>query len=406
MAKVLVTTARMMYSLDSIRLLHRAGHEVYAADSVRMSAGLYSRYVKKYFIYPKVSEESEEFINFILKVVEDYKIDIIIPGFEDTFVFAYYLDKFEGKAKLLLSDYSKLAFLHDKYSVSKLAEVLKIPSPKTVLLRDFKEEEWTFPVVIKPRRNRGAIGIKVIDSIDVLKKIGSTVNADEYMVQQLLPKTQFCTTGMAYKGKLLSNVVYKNIREYPEEGGFGTYRLTYNVPEIDEYVAQIVEELDYTGYICTDFLYDSEKNTYYITDVNPRMSPGVYVAYAAGVNFPKMYVDLLEDPISVQEVKPKIGVGSYTSPLELGWFLAVLFKGKFKKLKGFFKRDKGMLDDVWDIRDPIPFFAMFGSMLFSAVIGPLVGGQQESYYLGCLYDRKYFSDSVALEKLQKKYKAV
>ncbi|RKX49475.1 MAG: ATP-utilizing protein [Thermotogae bacterium] len=406
MAKVLVTTARMMYSLDTIRILHRAGHEVYAADSVRMSAGLYSRYVKKHFIHPKVSEESEKFIDFLLKIVDDYKIDIIIPGFEDTFVLAYYLDRFKGKAKLLLSDYSVLTFLHDKYSVSKLARALDIPSPKTVLLRDFEQNDWSFPVIIKPRRNRGAIGIKVIESVKSLKEIGSTVNADEYMIQQLLPKTQFCITGMAYNGKLLSKVVYKNIREYPEEGGFGTYRLTCHVPEIDEYVKRIVEELNYTGYICTDFLYDEFSNTYYLTDVNPRMSPGVYVGYAAGVNFPKMYVNLLEDPESVKAVKPKIGVGSYTSPLEFGWFLAVLFKGKFKKLKGFFKRDKGMLDDVWDIRDPIPFFAIFGSMLFSAVIGPLMGGQQESYYLGCLYDRKYFPDSVALEELRKKYKAV
>ncbi|AKI98297.1 hypothetical protein IX53_05980 [Kosmotoga pacifica] len=396
----------MMYSLDTIRILHRDGHEVYAADSVRMSAGLYSRYVKKYFIHPPISEKSDEFIDFLLKVVDEYKIDVIIPGFEDAFVMSYYLDRFEGKAKLLLSDYSKLAFLHDKYSVSKLAESLGIPSPRTVLLKDFDQSSWLFPVVIKPRRNRGAIGIKVLNSIDELKKVASTVNAEEYMVQQLLPKVQFCTTGIAYNGQLMGNVIYRNIREYPEDGGFGTYRLTYDIPEIDDYVEKIVRELNYTGYICTDFLYDEKSNMYYITDINPRMSPGVYVAYAAGLNLPKMYVDLLEKPEMVHPQKPKIGVGSYTSPLELGWFLAVLFKGKFKKLKGFFKRDKGMLDDVWDIRDPLPFFVMFGSMLFSAVVGPLVGGQQESYYLGCLYERKYFSDTVALEELQRKYRAV
>jgi len=145
----------MMYALNTIRLLHKEGHEVYAADSVKSAGGLYSRYVKTSFIYPYVSEQSEEFIDFLLKIVEEHKIDVIIPGFEDAFVISYYKDRFEGKVKLLVSDFSKVAFLHDKYSVSKLAEKIGIPSPKTVLLRDFESSEWSFPVINQAEKEQG-----------------------------------------------------------------------------------------------------------------------------------------------------------------------------------------------------------------------------------------------------------
>ncbi|ACR80449.1 protein of unknown function DUF201 [Kosmotoga olearia TBF 19.5.1] len=406
LARVLVTCARMMYALNTIRLLHKEGHEVYAADSVKSAGGLYSRYVKKSFIYPYVSRQSEEFINFILKIVEEHKIDVLLPGFEDAFVISYYKDRFEGKVKLLVADFSKVAFLHDKYSVSRLAEKIEIPSPKTVLFRDFEPTEWDFPVIIKPRRNRGALGIRFVKDFNELKKLSGKLNASEYLVQEPLPRVQYCTTGIAYNGKLIANVIYKNIREYPEAGGFGTYRISYDIPEITDYVEKIVEEIDYTGFICADFLYDEKRDTYFITDVNPRMSPGLYVGYASGIDFPKLYVDLLMDPDSVKPIKAKTGTGSYTGYLEVGWFFAVLFKGKFKKLKGFFGSRKGMMDDVWDSKDPLPAFVMFFSMLSSAVIGPLFGGQEEFYYTGCLFESEYFPEMQAVEELQRKYEAV
>jgi len=61
---------------------------------------------------------------------------------------------------------------------------------------------------------------------------------------------------------------------------------------------------------------------------------------------------------------------------------------------------------VWDSKDPLPAFVMFFSLLSSAVIGPLFGGQEEFYYTGCLFESEYFPEMQAVEELQRKYEAV
>ncbi len=55
-------------------------------------------------------------------------------------------------------------------------------------------------------------------------------------------------------------------------------------------------------------------------------------------------------------------------------------------MKGFFKSRKRLRDDSWDIRDPAPFFVMLMSMLYTAILGPLKGGQTKSFSLGATCD--------------------
>lgn len=405
MAKILVTTARNMYGLNTIRILSAEKHEIYAADSIKLNGGAFSKYVKKSFVYPEVSKNANLFIESILDFVEQENIEYIIPSFEEAYVLSFYKERFKNKVKMLVEDYEKLMVLHDKYTMTQLSKHIGIDVPRTVLLKDFKQAEWKFPFVLKPRKNRGAMGIKKIDNEVQLEKALREINGENYMVQEYIEHRQFCTTGIAYNGKLMGNVIYKNLREFPESGGFGTYRVSYDIPEIIENVKKIVFELDYTGFICVDHLYDPKTGIYYITDVNPRMSPGLYTAYMAGVNLPKMYIDLIEDPQNVKQQFAPAGHVSYTSFLELGWFFSVLFKGKFRSITEYFKQKKirgG--DDVWDKKDILPAFITFSTMLYSAILGPFYKwGGEEIFLKKTFYEDEYFQKTSKLIELEKKY---
>lgn len=394
-----------MYGLNTIRILSAENHEVFAADSIKLNGGAFSKYVKKSFVYPEVSKNAPSFVESILDFIEQENIEYIIPSFEEAYVISYYKEKFKNKVKMLVDDYEKLMVLHDKYTMTRLSKQLGIDVPRTILLKDFRRSEWNFPFVLKPRKNRAAMGIKKIDNEDKLKKILKKINIKDYMVQEYIDHKQYCTTGIAYNGKLIGNVIYKNLREFPESGGFGTYRVSCDIPEIIDNVNKLVSELEYTGFICVDHLYDSKTGRYYITDVNPRMSPGLYTAYMAGVNLPKMYIDLIDKPQNVKEQFAPAGYVSYTGFLELGWFLSVLFKGKLSSIKDYFKQKKVHgADDVWDKKDVVPAFITLSTMLYSAIFGPFYKwGDEEIFLKKTFYEDKYFQKTSKLVELERKY---
>ncbi len=385
MAKILVTGVRMWYGFNTIRILSNQGHEVYAAESSRLSMGLYSKYIKKRYFYPDISADSKGFIDKIIEIVEENEIDYLIPVFEETYVLSYYKEALKDKVKILVPDFKSINKLHDKYSLSELAKELEIPSPKTCLLENFTPNELNFPIVLKPRRERGAVGIKIIKNNEEFEKFTEKIDKKEYMAQELMSQEQYCTIGLAKDGKLISNTIYHNLEEYPYKGGFGILRESVASEEINKYVEKIVERENYSGFLCIDFLRDLKSSSFKITDVNPRMSPGLMIAYSEGISLPNLYLDLLENK-EHKKIFSKGGKGTYTTVLRLGWLFQVLFSGNFKLLKGFKRRTINKLEDVWDWKDLKPSIVFFTHLLISVVFGPKMSGSQQSFY----YKRSMF----------------
>jgi len=390
MSKILITGVRMWYAYNSLRILSKAGHEVYVAESSKMSMGLYSKYIKKSFIYPDISKNSEQFIEKILDIIEEYKIEYVLPVFEETYVLSYFKNKLKGKVNIMVPNFETIWELHDKYSLFKLAEQLKIPTPKTTTIDEFDTKNAKFPMVLKPRRERGAVGIKVINNIEEYNHYRENHDLDDYIVQEFVNQDQYCTIGLAKNGKLISNTIYHNLEEYPYKGGFGIVRESLDIKIINHHVKKIVEKKKYSGFICMDFLKDPETDIYKITDINPRMSPGLMIAYSEGIDLPNIYLKAIKNE-KYTNYFSKGGRGTYTGALRVGWLLQVVFSGNFKMLKGFSKRRKNKIEDVWDWKDAKPFFVFFTHLLLSSTIGPkLAGSQQDYYYKRTLFDYRKF----------------
>lgn len=384
--RVLVTGARMWYAINTIRLLAEGGHEVFAADSNKLSGGLYSRHLKGKFIYPSVSENGEAFVRFVMEKIEEMEIDVLCPTFEEGFVFSKHSDLLQGRVKMIVPSYQHIRLLHDKFSMTNYARSLGISVPRTTLLENFEPTSSIFPVVIKPRNLRSAEGVSKVNSQDEFIKCSKDLDGNKYLVQEWKHPYQICTSGLAYNGQLIGNVIYHNLREYPESGGIGTCRISIECEEVLSNVKKIVSDLNYSGFISMDFLHDRNSNAYYLVDVNPRMSPGLLVAYTSGVDMVSAYIDLVIKNKVVRLSPLETGNGTYTTAMEIGWFFSTLFKGKFGNLKSFFRSRKKLKDDSWDVRDPAPFFVMLVSMLYTAIFGPLKGGQTKSFSLGATSD--------------------
>ena len=390
MAKILITGARLWYSYNCINLLYKDDHELYIAGSSKLSMALYSKYIKKSFIYPDISEKSEDFIEKIVRIIEEYEIEYLLPVYEETYVLSYYKDKLKGKVKNMLPEFKIIWKLHDKYSLYKLAKKLKIPAPITYKINEYDPLNLSFPVVLKPRRQRGAMGIKVIENMEELDNYKKKHHLEDYILQEYVSQDQYCTIGLAKNGKLISNTIYHNLEEYPYKGGFGIVRESADIKIINQQVEKIVEDTNYSGFVCADFLKDPKTKIYKITEINPRISPGLMVAYSEGINLPGIYLDLIENK-KINSVFSKGGKGTYTTLLRIGWLLEVIFSGNFSMLRGFFKRKKNKIEDVWNSKDPVPFFIILAYLLLSLVMGiKSTDAQQSYYYRGAVFKYKKF----------------
>jgi len=390
MAKILITGVRLWYAYNCMNILSEYGHELYVAESSKLSLGLYSKHIKKKFIYPDISEKSEEFIEKILAIIEEYEIEYLVPVFEEIYVLSYYKKRLEGKVKIMIPEFEIIWKLHDKYSLFKLAEELKIPAPLTYKINEYEPSMLSFPVVLKPRRERGAEGIKVVKNIEEFDGFKNHHDLEDYIVQEYISNEQYCTIGLAKKGELISNTTYHNLEEYPYKGGFGVLRESVDIKIINEYIKKMVEKTRYSGFICADFLKDPVTGMYKITDLNPRMSPGLLVAYSEGIDLCGIYLDLIENKKN-DTVFSKGGKGTYTSFLRIGWLLQILFSGNFKMLKGFLKRKENKIEDVWNSKDPKPFFIFFIHLLSSSTLGPILTvSEQYFYHRRGVFNYKYF----------------
>jgi biotin carboxylase len=111
------------------------------------------------------TENEENYIQAVLRICEDEKIDTIFPSFDPhVYVFSKNKERFERLGILIpIPDYETVLTPTDKYRTIQAAQKVGFPCPKTYLAEseeDLKRisEELGFPLVVKARFTAGARG--------------------------------------------------------------------------------------------------------------------------------------------------------------------------------------------------------------------------------------------------------
>ncbi len=118
----------------------------------------------------------EEYIPKIISIVEQEKIDLIIPS---TDYEVYYLSLYKDKipCKIVVSEKETAAIYLDKYLTFKHLNENNIPFSSSVLPSEYKNE--FDEIILKPRKGRGSRGLQINP------KSVKGYSDEEYMVQKL-----------------------------------------------------------------------------------------------------------------------------------------------------------------------------------------------------------------------------
>ena len=374
MKKVLVFDGRSRAALSIIRSLGKKGFYIIVGESFNCSS-FYSKYAKQTIIYPSPDTYKDEFKNYIIKYLEENKIDFVIPVRDDiNEIIIKNKQRFSELTSFIVPSIEAFNSTRDKAETIKLCRELSVPHPKTILsqLENYTleaiQKELELPILIKPRISSGSRGIAIINKWSDFQQTFETIHK-EYpypLIQEFIYHGGAYGVSMLYKdGTPKASFTHKRVREFPLSGGPSTLREGVHFPEIEKYATSLLSKLRWNGVAMVEFRVDSRTEEPKLMEINPRFWGSLQTAVFSGVDFPNLLLLLGLENECHQTFNYKAGI-------RVRWlfFGDILWFIKSKKtlqnitsFLTFYKKDLSY--DIFSWKDLGPLYGAFREAIIS-----------------------------------------
>ena len=284
MTRVLVTGAGGPAGVAVIRsLLAREGVEVYAADMDGWASGLYLVPAAQRRIVPP--GKSDEFVDSLITMCAADEIDVL---FSTVDVELPPLARRRGElgAALAAPGLDTLETCLDKFALAvRCAPLLRTPTTHLVGPAALAED-WTFPIIVKPRSGAGSRGVRLVHSRDDLEALG---DAPELIAQEHLPGEEYSVDVFAdANGHVVAAVPRTRTRV---DSGVSIAGQTVRDGGLESTAAAVAAAIGLTGVANVQLRRDTS-GVPALLEVNPRFPGAMPLTIAAGVDMPSLALDL------------------------------------------------------------------------------------------------------------------
>ncbi|UCH15447.1 MAG: ATP-grasp domain-containing protein, partial [Bacteroidales bacterium] len=271
-------------------------------------------------------------------------------------------------------DYPTFLKAVDKLKLMEYCMSNNLPCPRTYALNEETINNicdlLQFPVMVKPIRGLGAIGVVRFDNHEeLLKKYKSLQDLHgELIIQEYIPQEG----GMQYQaeafldenGKMKVCLVILKPRFFPVKGGTSTANMTIYHPEIAKTTKLLLEGLKWKGAADVDYILDPRDNIVKILEINPRVTAGIKIGFIAGIDYADLHLKLALGQDIPRISNYTLGVYCRNFFLEILWFILSDRKMKRNTTPPFFKFfGKNVVDQIFSIDDPMAGFGFFLNMV-------------------------------------------
>jgi carbamoyl-phosphate synthase large subunit len=284
---VVVPGAAGPAGINTIKSLKMARFDgkIVATDSSELSAGFFM--ASTYVVMPKVVDE-EKYMTKLKQVIDNHKVEVLMPssGYDIQLYSKYRRQIEELGAKPVVSDLESIEICYDKMmTFQKLNS--KFDLPLTLTNPDRIHE---FPVIAKPRREKGDYDPMIIADEDDLTHVTSKFS--NIIFQEYLPGTEYTIDVLCDLNKK-PLVAVPRIR-LETKAGISTKGKVIHDPQIERTCMDIADSIGIMGPCCIQ-MKASKDGTLKIVEVNPRMGGGTIFAALAGANFPALLLDMVKE---------------------------------------------------------------------------------------------------------------
>jgi carbamoyl-phosphate synthase large subunit len=264
----------------------------------------------------------DNYINWLISVIEKYKVDLIIPGIEaDLYKWADHRSEIESHGAIVLMNTPSLIQLcKDKWQFYQ--ELRKINSPYLIpssLSTDYDGiiKEFGLPFLLKPKRGFASKGIvKVInrETFDLYKEqIGEVL-----LVQKLIGNDDAEYTTSAFCDGKGSYAASMTLKRKLAKDGYTDRAETCELEGLDVVLNHFCEYFKPIG--PTNFQFRMHEGVLKLMEINPRISSSTSIRTAFGYNESAMVVEyFLEKNMPIQ---PQLSSGRAVRYVEDKIFLS------------------------------------------------------------------------------------
>lgn len=362
-------------ALPFMRALRRAGHHVTVACASRLSTGYCSRYASKRLIWPDYFHNPEGFTEKLLDYVASHRPDVTLSvGDVSASIVSRNKPELTKWTAVTVPDQDVFDQVADKAKTMAFCMANHIPCPRTYFLEQDSLQDIVaranFPVMVKPRRGIGAIGLHRFETPEQLLAYYDYLQTQygDLLIQEFIPQeggTQFQAEAfLDTESKMKVCMVIAKPRFFPVTGGTSTANVTIDRPDIQESVRRLLEGLRWSGAADVDLILDPRDNVPKILEINPRVTAGIKIGFAAGIDYADLHLRLATGQEIPTIDSYKLGIYSRNLCMDILWYIFVskeMRKSTEPPFFKFFGRD--MCYQTFAADDPLPFVGFVLGMM-------------------------------------------
>lgn len=248
-------------------------------DSIPYPLSKVSTSTDYFYEIPSPKWKTNESIYALQSIIQNHNVDLLVPTCEEIFYISRHKKKLSQFCHVLVDEFQKLSLLHNKWEFIRFVTKLGWQVPTTYRTNNeqaiqamIQRTSPTTPFVLKPIFSRFSDKVSFITKEDLVK--GITMNKQNYIIQEFIKGTQYCSYSIVQFGKVLAHSVYKT--EFTAGLGATIAFKHINHPKIDQFVEHIVKELNFSGQIAFDFIITEDGDAIPI-ECNPRTTSGLHL---------------------------------------------------------------------------------------------------------------------------------
>ncbi len=287
----LVTGAGGAAAVSFIKAVHGERVTLHAADMDPFAAGLYL--VPAAQRHRLLAGADSGFAAHLLELCRRQAIDVLVPTVDSELLgLARARDDFEAAGvRLLLASAETLAICLDKLTLLQACEGAVPVGRYTVLDEAFSDEEWAFPLIVKPRVGSGSRGIEVASSA---AQLTPRSRDGRLLVQEYLPGEEYSVDVLAASdGRIVAAVPRARLKV---DSGIAVTARTLHDPELEEFARCVATRIG-LRYTANIQFRRNAAGTPTLLEVNPRFPGTMPLTVHSGVNMPLLSLrDVLGRP--------------------------------------------------------------------------------------------------------------
>lgn len=236
----------------------------------------FSNAVDARYRIPSPRFQKAAYIQALLKIIQESRVDFLIPTWEDVLYISAHLDQLSEHCEVFASAFELIHRLHNKWLFNNLARTLGFDTPVSHLIdaprllqRLDRSRDW----VIKPCYSRATQGIHFLHQQEPLPTI--EVNSKQpWIAQEKLVGRSYCSYSICRNGVVRAHTCYPV--NYTVDGSSCLLYEAIKHSPIKQWVERFVALSGYTGQIAFDFI-ESDDGRLCAIECNPRGTCGLHL---------------------------------------------------------------------------------------------------------------------------------